>query len=248
MCTPCTVPVPDGPAGPSVAGRLAGRLAGGLRALAVTLAVAATARATATRGVLGRGWRALCAGLPRLTRRSGAPPGVCVAVNVSDRARARALEREVVRALVRLRRCRGVARLAELEVFVQEQIVVAGRQLAGCSYAERRPDGTAYALIRLALGAEGRRYGPDELLALLADQCFAVALEHGGGGGVLVPVEPIRSPSGPTPAPGPDPSTIPAILRRPAPAAPSPSLSWHPDPLAPRSAGADGVPAGAPAA
>ena len=126
--------------------------------------------------LLGRAWRAV--------RRWRRP--VPVEVLVSDRTRRRALERELRRGLRRLRHVLGAPLPAELAVIVQ-QVIATERQLAGCSQLGQRPDGTRFALVRLALQVNGRRLSTDELLAALAEQCIGLASQ--GSTSVLVPID-----------------------------------------------------------
>ncbi|MGE3795881.1 MAG: hypothetical protein AB7I38_18415 [Dehalococcoidia bacterium] len=127
-----------------------------------------------------------------------------------DRARRRAVEREVRRGLAHLRRVVGTTQPAELAVVVQ-QVITTDRQLAGCYQLGQRPDGSRFALVRLALQVNGRRLTTDELLAVLAEQCIGVLTQHSPS--VLVPVELDPGPTEP---------------RRPAPLRPGP-LAPHAD-------------------
>lgn len=129
-----------------------------------------------------------------------------VAVLIADRARRRAVEREVRRGLAHLQRVLGTTRPAELAVVVQ-QVITTDRQLAGCYHLGQRPDGSRFALVRLALQVNGRRLTTDELLAVLAEQCIGVLTQHSPS--VLVPVELEPGPAEPRrPAPlRPDPLT-----------------------------------------
>jgi hypothetical protein len=154
---------------------------------------------------------------------------VPVEVFVADVARRRVLERELRHALRRLQRALGAPLPAGVAVVVQ-QVIVTDRQLAGCYQVGRRPDGTQFALVRLALQANGRRHSTDDLLAALAEQCIGLALQHGGGPSVLVPVE-LEIPQV-----APPPPRTPADVRR--------VSGLRPDPLAPHAV-AGGIPAAA---
>ena len=107
------------------------------------------------------------------------PEGVPVEVLLTDRASRRALAREVRRGLRRLRRVLGPSFPAGMVVVVQ-QVVRADRPLAGCYEVGRRPDGRRWVLVRLALSVAGRKLGTDEVLGVLADQCFVLAGEQDG--------------------------------------------------------------------
>jgi hypothetical protein len=128
---------------------------------------------------------------------------VPVEVLLVDRTRRRALARDLRTALRQLRRVLGTTFPADLGVVVQ-QTLCAERPLVGCYELGPRGEGTRAVLVRLALSAGGRRLSTDELLAVLADQCVAIAAElHGPR--VVVPVE--------VAAPMPGPAEAPAALR-----------------------------------
>jgi hypothetical protein len=81
----------------------------------------------------------------------------------------------------------GERPVVDLGVVVQ-QVITTDRQLAGCSHLGQRPDGTQYALWRLALQVNGRPLGADELLAVLAEQWIALTNQRNGTS-VCVPVD-----------------------------------------------------------
>lgn len=87
---------------------------------------------------------------------------------------------------------------------VVQQIIMAERQLPGCYQISQRPDGSRLALIRLALPVDGRLLSADELLAVLAEQYIALAMQQHGPS-LLVPIDL-------APAPAPD-DRPPAVLR-----------------------------------
>lgn len=129
-----------------------------------------------------------------------------VEVLLAERARRRGVERHVRAALHRMRRALGPRFPSDAAVIVQ-QFVVTDRQLAGCYQISRHPDGTRIALIRLALQIDGRLLTTDELLAVLAEQCIALAMQSAGPG-LLVPIDLVPSRSddpGRPPALRPDP-------------------------------------------
>lgn len=146
---------------------------------------------------------------------------VPVEVLIVNRARRRALERELRAALRRLERALGAPLPDDLAVVVQ-QIIKTDRQLAGCCQVGQRPAGGRFALIRLALQVNGRSLGVDELLAVLAEQCIGLAAQESGGPSVLIPVE--LEPTGPAETRHPRPL-------RPDPLAPHPNGSGSGDPL-----------------
>jgi hypothetical protein len=103
-------------------------------------------------GLVQRRWR-------RLRRRD-------VVVLTVDSARRRAAERALTMGLRHLR-----ATLAER---VPEGVVVLAQDTVAGAFARtdrwRRPDGRELVLIRIALRADDRPLGPDELIAALADE------------------------------------------------------------------------------
>jgi len=142
---------------------------------------------------------------------------VPVEVLLTDRTKRRALERDLRGGMRRLRRVLGAPLPAELAVVVQ-QVISAERQLAGCYQVGHHPDGTRFALVRLALQVNGRRLSSDEMLAALAEQCIGLATQHSPS--VLVPID-----FEPTQAAQPTPAAQPSDVRRLA--------ALRPDPLAP---------------
>lgn len=109
-------------------------------------------------------------------------------VLVKDRARRRAIERDLQSGLRRLRRALGTRFPADAAVLVQ-QVIVTDRQLAGCYQLARNPNGADLALIRLALQVDGRDLAMDEMLSVLAEQCIGLAVTQAGANGVVIPIE-----------------------------------------------------------
>ena len=107
------------------------------------------------------------------------PRRVPVEVLLTDRASRRALARQVRLGLRRLRCVLGPSFPEDMVVVVQ-QVVRADRPLAGCYEVAHRPDGRRWVLVRLARSVAGRKLSTDEVLGVLADQCFALAAEHDG--------------------------------------------------------------------
>ena len=66
---------------------------------------------------------------------------------------------------------------------------MADHPVAGCYHLGQRPDGAPFLLIRLALEVDGRVLTPDQLLANLAEQCIAIAMQHDGALSVVVPLD-----------------------------------------------------------
>lgn len=141
-----------------------------------------------------------------------------IEVLVVDRARRRAVERDLRAGLKRLRRALGVALPQDTAIIVQH-VIAAERQVAGCYQVGQRTDGGPFALIRLALQVNGRTLARDELLATLAEQCIGIATQQSGALSVVIPIElepprtaeDHRSPSSP-----PDPLAPPTNGRTPA--------------------------------
>jgi hypothetical protein len=111
---------------------------------------------------------------------------VPVEVLIADRTRRRMLERELRRGLRRLQRALGAPLPAGLAIVVQ-QVIATNRQLAGCYQLGQRPDGSRFALVRLALQVNGRRLTTEELLAALAEQYIGLATQESAS--VLVPID-----------------------------------------------------------
>ncbi len=128
--------------------------------------------------------RAVRATWPGFRRRD-----VPVEVLVVDRVQRRLLERELQAGLRQLRRALGEAFPAQLAVVVQQAVRGERHLLPGCYQVAQRPDGTRFALVRLGLQVGDRRLGADELLAVLAEGCIGLAVEHYGGPTVRVPIE-----------------------------------------------------------
>lgn len=137
------------------------------------LAVASRLRRTAYRL-----WQTIC----RRCRQ------VQIEVMVSDKEARQTLEWELRSGLGRMQRVLGAPLPAELAVVVQ-QVIQTDRQLAGCYQVGESPDGSRFALIRLALEVNCQRLSVDELLSVLVEQCIGLATLQDGGFSVLVPVE-----------------------------------------------------------
>ena len=138
-----------------------------------------------------------------------------VEVLVTDRSQRLKHERNIRGAIRRLRHGLGRA-LPEDAVVIVQQVVIADPPVAGCYHLGQRPDGTRFVLIRLALEVDGRVLTSDQLLANLAEQCIAVAMQHDGALSVVVPLDlPSRpAPSRPDPlAPSANGHTAPASHR-----------------------------------
>lgn len=111
-----------------------------------------------------------------------------VEVLIADRGRRRMLEREIRISLSRLRRALGDMFPAEMSV-VAQNVIGTDRPLAGCYHVGRRPDGSPFVLLRLALQRDGCSVTRDQLLAVLAEQCIDLALQQSGAPSSLVPVD-----------------------------------------------------------
>ncbi|MDQ2741134.1 MAG: hypothetical protein M3Z66_02365 [Chloroflexota bacterium] len=71
---------------------------------------------------------------------------------------------------------------------VVQTAIMAERQLPGCYQISQHPDGSRFALIRLALQVDYRHLTTDEILAVLAEQYIALTM-HADGPSVLVPID-----------------------------------------------------------
>ncbi len=129
---------------------------------------------------------------------------IAVEALIADRARRKALEREIKTGLAGLQRALGAALLADASVIVQ-QVIVTDHQVAGCCQVGQRLDGEPFALVRLALQVNGHVLTTDELLAVLAEQCIGLATQQGVSAIIPVELEPTVA-NGHTPTPlSPDP-------------------------------------------
>lgn len=84
----------------------------------------------------------------------------------------------------------------DVAVIVQ-QIIATEHQLPGCYQITQRSDDSHFALIRLALEVDGRCMTTNELLAVLAEQYIALAMQQNGPS-LLVPVDLTSSRAGDT--------------------------------------------------
>jgi hypothetical protein len=125
---------------------------------------------------------------PPLGRRARPEAAVVLELLTADRLRRRALEGELRTALWRLQQVLGPALPAHLAVVVQDTICGDGA-LAGCTHVGARPGGVPYALVRLAFTVNGQPLATDQVLAVLAEQCLALAGRGDIGTTVVLPVE-----------------------------------------------------------
>lgn len=110
-----------------------------------------------------------------------------IEVLVADRSRRRKIRTELRAGLRRLQRVLGEPPPCRIAIVVQ-QVIVTDRQLAGCCQLATQPDGSSHALWRLALEVNRRPLSSDELLAVLAEQWFALAGQLASSR-VLIPVD-----------------------------------------------------------
>jgi hypothetical protein len=142
-----------------------------------------------------------------------------VVVLTTDRARRRALERELRVALIRLRHAFGNRSVTTYEAIVLAQHAIeSDRPLAGCCQIIRWGDGGHLAILRVALQVGQRRLEPDTILAVLVEQYVGLVAQAPGATSVLVPVE--------LPSVRPGAAAHPAALR-PDPLAPPQPASPH---------------------
>jgi hypothetical protein len=98
-----------------------------------------------------------------------------IAVLLTDKARRRALERELRTQLENLRRALGAD--LPLDAIVVHQVLLdpgGDHERAGCTRATTRADGRKRTLMVLAMQACGRQFTIDEVLAALAVQALAL--------------------------------------------------------------------------
>lgn len=110
-----------------------------------------------------------------------------IEVLVADPRRRRKIRSELRAGVRRLQRVLGEPPADHIAVVVQ-QVIATDRQLAGCCQLGSHPDGSSHALWRLALEVNGRPLSSDELLAVLAEQWFALAGQLSSPR-VLIPVD-----------------------------------------------------------
>ncbi len=94
-------------------------------------------------------------------------------VLLTNGSRRRKIERELRTGLRQLQRVLSPPSLVEIAVVVQH-VITMDRQFAGCYQLGQRPDGSQFALLRVALEVNHRRLSSDELLAVVAEQWIAI--------------------------------------------------------------------------
>jgi hypothetical protein len=136
----------------------------------------------------------------RLFNRTGVP----IEVVITDNARRRTLSREISRKLRALQHILGTG-IPDDVVVIVTHVIPRRRQPAGCFQVGLRPDGSRYAVIRLALTTNGHRLCTDEVLSTLAEQCLGILAEDAksvvipteyqpdGGGPVELPDDPLAA-------------------------------------------------------
>lgn len=122
------------------------------------------------------------------------PDCMPVEVLLVDRTLRRATERHLRATLCRLWCTLGDSFPSGTAVIVQ-RIIVTDHQLAGCYQIGQHPDGTQFALIRLALDVDGHSLSTDEILSVLAEQCIALAMQQSASS-LLIPIVLHPAPSG----------------------------------------------------
>jgi len=128
--------------------------------------------------------------------------GVPIEVVITDNTRRRTLTREIARKLRALQHILGTG-IPDDVVVIVTHVIPRRRQPAGCFQVGMRPDGSRYAVIRLALTTNGHRLCTDEVLSTLAEQCLGILAEDArtvvvpteyqpdGGGPVELPDDPL---------------------------------------------------------
>lgn len=111
---------------------------------------------------------------------------VPVEIMVSSPWRRWLIKRHLHSAVQRLRRVLPASLTLDSAVVVQT-VIVAERQLPGCYQMSQHPDGSRFALIRLALQVDGHHLTTDEILAVLAEQYIALTMQAAPS--LLVPID-----------------------------------------------------------
>lgn len=124
--------------------------------------------------------------------------GVPIEVVITDNPRRRTLTRDLSRKLRALQKVLGTG-IPDDVVVIVTHVIPRRRQPAGCFQVGMRPDGSRYAVIRLALTTNGHRLCTDEVLSTLAEQCLGILAEDAKS--VVVPTE-YRPGGGPEELPG----------------------------------------------
>lgn len=129
----------------------------------------------------------LAARLVRGIRRALHPDEAPVEILAVDPRRRRILSRELRAGLCQLRRALDEPVPGHVAVVVQRTIR-GDHELVGSCCAGERPDGSRFALIRLALQVGDYHLTPDDLLSVLAEQYIELALQQYGPS-VRFPIE-----------------------------------------------------------
>jgi hypothetical protein len=175
--------------------------------------------------------------LRRVLFGEGQPP---IQVLVTDRRLRRSLARHLHAGLHRLQGVVGdgfgTGQL-QVAVVVQQTIGTGRGPLAGCCHAAERPEGSRFALIRLALEVNGRHLTTDELLAALSEQFIGLVTGQAAPVGEVLAAwaTPVADHIAPAARP------LSGDPARPAPAARE--AAFLPDPLAPPGLSAPFIPA-----
>jgi hypothetical protein len=139
----------------------------------------------------------------RLTSRTGCEYRVPIEVLITGFWCRHSIRVRVRRVTRKLERILSSPLPLDVAVIVQ-QAIMTERQLPGCYQISQRPDGSQFALIRLALEVDGRRLTTDELLAVLAEQYITLTMRQNGPS-LLVPIDLV--------SPRPDDARRPAVFR-----------------------------------
>jgi len=102
------------------------------------------------------------------------PTGPVIDVAIGDRRRARAIARELSRAVARRAAALGFAVPATTSVLVDRRVYQDEREIPSCLDIQARPDQPARYIIRLALSCQGQGRDLDEVFADLNHQVLAL--------------------------------------------------------------------------
>lgn len=134
--------------------------------------------------------------LPCLTSLLRGSSPVPVEILITNFCRRCWIRARVRRAIRKLQRVLPAPLSLDVAVIVQ-QIIATEHQLPGCYQITQRSDDSHFALIRLALEVDDRCMTTNELLAVLAEQYIALAMQQSGPS-LLVPVDLTSSRAGDT--------------------------------------------------
>jgi hypothetical protein len=108
------------------------------------------------------------------------PAKPVIDVAIGDRHRARAIARELSRAIARRTAALGFAVPATTSILVDRKVYQDEREIPSCLDIQARPDGVARYIVRLALSCDGQGRDLDDVLADLNHQLLALYYHYSG--------------------------------------------------------------------